>query len=87
MAPRRREIENYFKSLAIFGIRFYRLFLSPLLGGECRFTPSCSTFALEAFRQLSPARATFLTVKRLFSCHPFHRGGFDPVDQHLEPVH
>ena len=57
----------------------YRLTLSPLLGGHCRFHPTCSQYALDAYREHSPLRATLLTARRLLRCHPFRKGGYDPV--------
>lgn len=62
-----------------FGIRGYRLLLSPVLGGHCRFVPSCSRYAEEAVQNHGPWRGTWLTVKRLARCQPFSRGGYDPV--------
>jgi putative membrane protein insertion efficiency factor len=56
----------------------YRLFLSPLLGGRCRFFPSCSEYAEEAIRHHGPWRGSLLTLRRLGRCHPFHPGGYDP---------
>jgi putative membrane protein insertion efficiency factor len=55
------------------------LLLAPIIGGFCRFEPSCSRYAEEALRRHGAARGTLLTVKRLMRCQPFHRGGFDPV--------
>lgn len=60
-------------------IWFYRIALGPWMGGHCRFHPSCSTYALEAFRTLNPARALWLTVRRLLRCHPWGGSGYDPV--------
>ncbi|MDX2116086.1 MAG: membrane protein insertion efficiency factor YidD [Planctomycetota bacterium] len=57
----------------------YRVTLGPLMGGQCRFHPSCSQYALEASRLHSPLRAAWLTVRRLARCHPACRGGYDPV--------
>lgn len=74
---------NYFKILAIYFVRFYQRFLSPWLGGGCRFAPTCSQFALEALEVYAPSRALWLIGKRVFSCHPFHPGGFDPVRPQL----
>jgi len=57
----------------------YRRFVSPLLGPRCRFYPSCSAYALEAIRVHGAARGTWLAVRRLSRCHPFHPGGLDQV--------
>ncbi len=59
-------------------IRAYRLALSPLLGRHCRFHPSCSAYALEAYERFDLLTATRLTVARLAKCHPWHPGGYDP---------
>jgi putative membrane protein insertion efficiency factor len=60
-------------------IRAYRLLLSPLLPPVCRFHPSCSRYALAALHAHGPWRGTFLMVRRLSRCQPFHPGGVDPV--------
>jgi hypothetical protein len=60
-------------------IRGYQLVLSPLLPPSCRFTPSCSQYALEAITRHGAVRGTWLAARRLARCHPFHPGGFDPV--------
>ncbi len=57
----------------------YRGGLRPLVGSTCRFEPSCSQYAEEAIVRHGLARGVRLTVSRLLRCHPFHRGGFDPV--------
>ena len=57
----------------------YRFFLSPLFGPRCRFYPSCSAYASEAIEAHGPLRGTWLAVKRIVKCHPWHPGGFDPV--------
>lgn len=60
-------------------IRAYQLVLSPLIGPSCRFYPSCSQYGLEAIDTHGALRGTWLTLKRISRCHPWHEGGFDPV--------
>lgn len=60
-------------------IRFYRAWISPLLPPSCRFYPTCSAYAMEALGVHGPVKGTWLSVKRIASCHPFHPGGIDPV--------
>jgi len=60
-------------------VRGYQVALSPYLGGNCRFTPTCSNYALEAFRRHSVLRALALTVWRILRCNPFGGSGYDPV--------
>jgi putative membrane protein insertion efficiency factor len=60
-------------------IRTYRYLISPMLGPTCRFYPSCSCYAEEALQQHGALRGSYLTVRRLLRCHPWHEGGYDPV--------
>lgn len=60
-------------------IRLYQWGVSPLLGPRCRFFPSCSHYGIEALRQHGPWRGSWLTLRRLGRCHPWHPGGHDPV--------
>lgn len=60
-------------------IKFYRLFLSPWVGNQCRFYPTCSHYAEEAVIKHGPLKGGWLTVCRLSCCHPWHAGGLDPV--------
>lgn len=60
-------------------IRVYQVTLGPLMRGQCRFHPSCSNYAIEAYRTHGLRRGTWLTARRLARCHPFTHGGYDPV--------
>ena len=60
-------------------IRFYQLCISPMLPRSCRFTPSCSSYAVEALRVHGPGRGLLLTLRRLSRCHPWGGSGYDPV--------
>lgn len=60
-------------------IRVYQICISPLLGPHCRFTPTCSQYAIEAINLHGIIKGTFLSIKRISKCHPFHDGGYDPV--------
>ena len=60
-------------------IRVYRYLLSPLLGPSCRYTPTCSEYAQQAIAQHGVLRGSWLALRRLGSCHPWHAGGYDPV--------
>jgi putative membrane protein insertion efficiency factor len=60
-------------------VRGYRLFVSPVLPRSCRFFPSCSEYAEEAFERHGALRGGWLTAKRLCRCGPWHPGGYDPV--------
>jgi len=60
-------------------IRLYQLVLSPMIGNQCRFHPSCSHYAMEAVGRFGVFKGSWLTCSRLARCHPLHPGGFDPV--------
>ena len=60
-------------------IKLYRVTLSPALGGQCRYHPTCSVYGLEAYRLHGPVRGSLLTCRRILRCHPFVKGGYDPV--------
>ncbi|MDE0041854.1 MAG: membrane protein insertion efficiency factor YidD [Candidatus Poribacteria bacterium] len=65
--------------LLICAVRFYRLCISPLLPPTCRFYPSCSQYALEAIQAYGALTGSWLAIKRLSKCHPYHPGGYDPL--------
>ena len=60
-------------------ICFYRQFISPLKMPCCRFVPTCSEYALEAIKKYGAIKGSWLAIKRILKCHPFHKGGYDPV--------
>jgi putative membrane protein insertion efficiency factor len=65
--------------MAIAMLRIYRRLLSPLLPSACRFIPTCSEYAEQAIQRYGLWRGGWLAVRRLASCHPFHKSGFDPL--------
>ncbi|WP_432695766.1 membrane protein insertion efficiency factor YidD [Marinobacterium sp. YM272] len=60
-------------------IRAYQYLISPFLGSNCRFYPSCSSYAIEAIRSHGPLKGSWLALRRILRCHPFSEGGIDPV--------
>ena len=67
------------KLVLLFILRAYKLLISPLLPPACRFTPTCSEYAMEAIKRYGALRGTYMGLRRLLKCHPFHTGGYDPV--------
>lgn len=66
----------------IWFVRFYQRFISPMFPPSCRFTPSCSAYAITALRRFGPIKGSWLTIRRLGRCHPWNAGGVD----HVPPV-
>lgn len=66
-------------AVAIYLLKLYKRFISPLLPPMCRFEPTCSVYAMEAFQKYGVIKGTWLTFKRLLRCQPLHPGGWDPV--------
>lgn len=67
------------RSLLIFLVQAYRLLISPMLPPACRFTPTCSEYAIQALRRYGALRGSYLAARRLLRCHPLCQGGYDPV--------
>ncbi len=64
----------------IFLINLYRISLSRWFGGQCRFVPSCSIYAIEAIERFGPAKGLIMAIWRIIRCNPLNRGGWDPVE-------
>lgn len=71
------DVKKFFIAL----IRGYQLCISPLFAPACRFSPTCSQYAIEALALHGTFRGLYLALRRILRCHPFHPGGFDPVDK------
>ena len=69
------------KTILIVFIKFYRHAISPWLPGACRFTPTCSAYAIEAIGRFGAIRGSLLSMYRILRCNPFCRGGYDPVPE------
>lgn len=65
--------------LLLIPVHIYRAVISPMLPPSCRFTPTCSQYAIEALRRHGPLRGSWLTLRRLLRCHPWGGSGYDPV--------
>jgi len=67
------------KNIALVCIKFYQYAVSPHLPQACRYYPTCSSYAYDAVKKYGAMRGSFLAAKRIVRCHPFHKGGYDPV--------
>ncbi len=67
------------KYLLIGLVKFYQVAISPLLGKNCRFMPTCSHYAIAAFEKYGALKGLYLATRRVLKCHPFHPGGYDPL--------
>ncbi|MGK7954386.1 MAG: membrane protein insertion efficiency factor YidD [Crocosphaera sp.] len=72
------------KKILILVIKGYRQFISPLFPPSCRFQPTCSQYTLEAIEKFGALQGSWLGLKRILRCHPFHPGGYDPVPPTLK---
>jgi len=69
------------KTVLLLLIKLYQKTLSSLLGNQCRFLPTCSVYTYEAIEKHGAVRGVCLGAKRILKCHPFHKGGYDPVPE------
>lgn len=67
------------RTIALALIRFYQRFISPMLGSNCRFYPSCSAYTYQAVEKYGVAKGSWMGFKRILRCNPWNKGGFDPV--------
>lgn len=79
-------IHSAAKKIFIFPIRLYKKFISPILPRSCRFTPSCSTYAVEAIEKHGIIAGIFLAIYRILRCNPFCKGGYDPVPHRISDL-
>lgn len=74
-----RRLSSLPKRAMLWLIRFYRAAISPSLPPSCRYTPTCSEYALEAVEKYGALKGGYLALRRILRCHPLHKGGYDPV--------
>ncbi len=67
------------RQAVILSLRFYKRWVSPMLPSACRFYPTCSEYMMEAVAKYGAVKGVYMGARRLLRCHPFHEGGFDPV--------
>ncbi|WP_133629150.1 membrane protein insertion efficiency factor YidD [Fonticella tunisiensis] len=67
------------KNFLIFWIKLYKKYISPMKPPSCRFYPTCSQYTIEAIEKYGAIKGSYLGIRRILKCHPFHPGGYDPV--------
>ena len=70
---------NFLTNILIKFIKCYKYLISPLISNSCRYVPTCSEYSIEALREFGLFKGIYLSSKRILSCHPWSRGGFDPI--------
>ena len=75
---------NFFTLILIKLIKGYKYLISPLLGPSCRYLPTCSEYSIEALQNFGFLKGSYLSIKRILSCHPWGNGGFDPVKKEMK---
>lgn len=74
-----KEVNTLLAKLLIYMVRIYQKYISPMRGPTCRFYPTCSQYSIEAYKKYGAMKGTYLTIRRILKCHPFHPGGYDPL--------
>jgi len=77
---RMQMISSFFRAIAIGLVRGYQYLISPVLPPSCRYYPTCSAYTIEAIEKYGVIRGSLLGIRRILRCHPFSRGGYDPVE-------
>ena len=77
--PAKKTVSYFFLRVIVGFIKAYRYWLSPFFPASCRFYPSCSAYALESYKKLGFWKGSYLSLRRILKCNPFHPGGVDPV--------
>lgn len=75
---------NIFTKILIKLIKVYKFIVSPLLGPSCKYFPTCSEYSIEALKTFGLFKGSFLSLKRIISCHPWGKGGFDPIKKNIK---
>jgi len=70
---------NVLTIIIVYFIKFYQFSISPFIGSNCRFTPTCSNYAIQSLQEKGLIRGLFFSLKRLLKCHPWGGSGFDPI--------
>ena len=68
----------------VFFVKFYQFFISPILGQNCRYLPTCSEYTIQCLEQFGVIKGVALSIKRISKCHPWGNHGYDPVPKKLE---
>lgn len=80
----RKRLGGIGKAIFILPIRFYQVCISPMFPSACRYTPTCSQYAIEAIREHGIIRGGWLAIKRISRCHPWGGSGYDPVPKRIK---